>query len=860
MIENLPNSIDLHFLGGASAIGASSSLLRLGDSKILVDCGIRMGETETGTLPDLSPLNDFIPQALVLTHAHMDHSGALPLVLASLPRVPMYCTPPTAQLIRILFEDALKIMNSKGAEDVPLYSKTMVEEALNRIVEVPFDHSIAICEGKVLLKFFPAGHILGAAMAEFQSTFGKVLFTGDFMVEAQRTVGGAAIPKGRYDLVVSESTYGSRFHPNRENEERRLAEIVSRTITNGGFVLIPAFAIGRSQEVILILSREMEQGHIPTFPVYVDGMVTKVCNVYRDFPNDLTNALAKRIKKLSHPFFPEDGPVKAVLSPKNREEILKGPPCVIISSSGMLTGGPSVYYAAELAIKPGNLIAFTGYQDEESPGRKLIELAECPLEERTLQVDRRRISIKCSLEKFNLSAHADGRQIVRLISLLKPQNVALVHGDDQTREELWGLLRSSVPDTKIHLPSNGDLLSIKTRKRKTSTSEKSLDNASECLGAGRFPETIEDIEIIHVHVLLNFPPGRFFTARELYNLFTGPNRFDAENFEKFRGLVKSAKNFFRAHKERPFLFKPLLDQKDQEPKPEETKPAYMEQNAAIATARRMFEEKERLFKIGVRLDISPPVLLLSFAFPDSIKKRLSEKFSRLAEVSGYAIEINPETRQEEVVKLLGSLIPKEIKLLRSPAFHREKRKITVKAESQANAEIIRKLSGPFEEETGFSLEVTVPAKQTSLTSLRDHQTGRMEINAALSHISQAFLEYPQTLFKTSKKFDGTGEFIELAFLTPFLGQQFKKLLDSLESDVGWEIRISQSVQQQALMQKAIELISPFTEIIGNPSFHANSKEIEVKVGNFVDADSFKKIADEFSSKTGFNLKFKIKKG
>ncbi|MBF0409730.1 MAG: MBL fold metallo-hydrolase [Candidatus Riflebacteria bacterium] len=873
--ESQNKPIDVHFLGGASEVGASSSLLILGSHRILIDCGIRMGESESSSIPDLSPLNELKPHAVVLTHAHMDHSGALPLIMATIPRIPLYCTPPTAQLIRILFEDALKIMNSKGEDDIPLYSKTMVEETLNRIVEVPFDHPFPILDNQVKLTFFPAGHILGAAMTEFYSQEGRVLFTGDFAVESQITVGGTAIPKARYDLVVSESTYGSRFHPNRENEEHRLASSVAKTVANGGYVIIPAFAIGRAQEIILILSREIEHRRIPPLPVFVDGMVTKVCGVYRDFPNDVTNYLSKRIQKLSHPFFPADGTVKPVLSPKDREAVLNGPPCAIISSSGMLTGGPSVYYASELAGKAENLIAFTGYQDEESPGRKLLNLAETPLEERFLMIDRKRIQVKCSLEKISLSAHADGRQIVRFISKLNPKNVVLVHGDEQAREELWELLRPAVPDVKIHLPKSGESISLQSRKRNFNSSSKSVsaDNGKsnsesdgqKGIGCGKWPESTEDVEIIYVHVLMKFPPGKFFTARELFNIYCSTSVFDAEKFEKFRTILKSSKDFFRSPKDRPFLFKAVYNDTNEKNAADNTaadkkKPAFMEQNAAIEAVKTMFSPEDRLLKVGLKLEKIPPIILLSFAFPDSAILKLAEKFQRITSLTGCPVELSPETRIEEADKYLRSILPADVKLMRALSYSRENRKVTAKVATAENVNAIMNLADTFKNETGLFLDAvsTAPSPAVSAELLsRNIHTGRMEINAALGHIKLTFAQSNETLFRASKKFDFAGEFIELAFITKHAGEKQKMLISQLSTDTGWNIRISESVHHQALMQKACELVKPHFEIIGNPSLHLISNQVEVKVHKFskeIPSDLLQNISDNFVDYTGFQLK------
>jgi len=732
--------------------------------------------------------------------------------------------------------------------DVPLYSQPMVEEALNRVIEVPFEHPLPILEETVRVTFFPAGHILGAALVTLISEEGKVLFTGDLSVSPQKTVGGAAIPRGPFDLVISESTYGSRFHPNRDDEERRLAETVAATIKAGGFVLIPAFAIGRAQEVLLVLAHAMETGGIPEFPVYADGMVTRVCSLYRDFPNDVSNGLAKRISKYPHPFFSIDGPIRAVLCPKDREAILRGPPAAIVSSSGMLSGGPSVWYAAELAPKPGSLIAITGYQDEEAPGRRLMELAEGSATDRVLRLGSGTVPVACSVAKYGLSAHADGSQISRFISAVKPHAVALVHGDEKAREDLWSLIRSMSPGLQVHLPPNGGSLTIETRRHARAIKSSASENTG--IGGDRFPENDEDLGALHSYVCEHFLPGRFFTARELFNIFCGPTKFDPAAFENFRSLLKGSRQSFLAKRDKPFLFRPvaasIVETKSPSPR------MFMEQNAALQTARSMFDPTERLMKIGVRPQLSPPVLVLTFAFPEVAAGRCSEKIARLAEVTGHSVEVNRETAQNALSELLVSLLPPETRIEKT-SFHRGQRKLKLRVSSEVDEKRVQAATPDFLAESGITLEAVRVAPAPTPAFLRDHRTGRFEINAAFAAIGKAFEGRPNSLFKKSLKTADSEEFIELGFLTPAVGEKFRDLLEALSFEIGWKIRIGNSFQQQALAQVAIGMVGPLAEIKGNPAFRFPG-EIAVKVSQMPAPEIVKALQEAFQERAGIPLR------
>jgi Cft2 family RNA processing exonuclease len=863
------------FLGGAEEVGASCALVELGEHRFLIDCGIRMGASPLGPLPDFSLINDFKPHAVFLTHAHMDHSGSLPLYLASCPDVPVFVTPPTAALLKILFADALKIMEGKGGEDIPLYSEIMVEACLNRLVVTPFEQTVHRMGGEVAATFRPAGHILGAATLSLASAAGKVLFTGDYSMQPQKTVPGAAIPRETFDLVVTEATYGARFHPPRAEEEKRLALMVADRIRQGGFVLIPAFAIGRAQEVILTLTAEMAAGRIPPFPVYVDGMVTRVCHAYADFPNDVSAFLQKRIQKLNHPFFPSDGVVKPVYSMKDRQTLLQGPPAAIVASSGMLSGGPSVFYASELAGRRETLIAVTGYQDEESPGRKLLSmvgsatksapesgkisatgsipdpvtgsttvLATAPAPgsatgstiapaapaapPATLQFGKNTIAVACRVDSFGLSAHADGQEIGRFLSRLRPEQVALVHGDDSAREELWGSLKTIMPATRVHLPRHGEPLEITTRPHRRPRPGADPSPTETGLGKGRWPEDEGDLHLLRTFVLNNFGHEKFFTGRELFTFFCGPTRFDAAIFEKFRTLVRESPGF-ASLKKRPFLFQAV-------PLREGAAAASgqcvrMEQNSALAYVRSCFGPEDRFLRAGLLLEEDPPTILLTFAFPEIAKQQLQERLDEIAAKTGFAIRLDPETRVNELTRLLRELLPPEFPVLPNPSFYPERRALSFRLESPFAVLLLDEAAEAFNSKTGFVLEASFATTLTPLpknATLQYDSRGRLEINTAYAAIEQGFQAFPGVLLKRGKKGTAAAEHIELSFVTPEAGLRYREIMFQLEQETGWTLKINRAVNQAALLSKLEEMLRPHGAISGNPSIHGAQKLLKVK--------------------------------
>lgn len=468
--------MQLTFSGGADSIGASCTLVEIGETCILIDCGIRMNAPDR-PLPDLSVLSGKHLDAVLLTHAHTDHTGALPILCDAFPSVPVIATPPTIDLISILFNDSLRIMAHEREGEIPLYSKTQVERVFSLITPLGFRQSRTINDSTVT--FLPASHIIGAAMIHIASSAGNILFTGDYSISSAATVPALDRPVLPVDLIISESTYGSRLHEDRAVAENRLVQQVSEIIQNGGKVLIPSFAIGRAQEVILILQHALRTKKLPEVPVYVDGMVRDVCSIYSNYEMYVTAKLAQQIRKTNNPFFTNS--IAAVTTPQMRNRITsETAPCVIIASSGMLTGGASAFYAQKLMGDEKNAILLTGYQDEESPGRALLSLAS-QSGNRSFNLCGEPVEVKATVATFNLSAHADRLQIASMIESIRPRTVVLVHGDKEARTSLKNSLsiqdcqlvdngsslirsypvRKSVHTPEIELPQENDILRLR---------------------------------------------------------------------------------------------------------------------------------------------------------------------------------------------------------------------------------------------------------------------------------------------------------------------------------------------------------------------------------------------------------------
>ncbi len=505
------------FLGGASGVGASCVAIELAEQWIVVDAGVRTGNN-ADPLPDLAQLEGKDVRAIFVTHAHADHIGALPLLHRAFPTTPIFASRGTMLLMEVMLADALRVMARRAAEEMelPLYPESLVAGMLTQVRPLPVGESLTLpMLPGITIQASRAGHIAGAVSIAFEAADGSIVVSGDISSTPQRTVPGAVPPSlKRCDLLVLESTYGARLHPNRQAEEQRLAQAVAEGLERGGHVLIPCFGLGRGQEILLLLQAAQEQGQIPDFPIYVDGLVRRVCTTYQLIPEFLTPRLQRQIRKGYLPF---SGPnITFMRDERERERILAGSPACILSSSGMLTGGPSVWYASRLASDPNASILITGYQDEESPGRKLLDLAE--QKRNTLELNGQQVQVQCTVAKYSLSAHADGGELAAFAAALKPRTVALVHGDEEARNAL----RSLLSDTEVVLPLNGSSLTLEAKKAKKRAQEESAAAVVALprgIGGGKEFE-YPDVERLW-RAVVEVPTLRIVTARELALVWYG---------------------------------------------------------------------------------------------------------------------------------------------------------------------------------------------------------------------------------------------------------------------------------------------------------------------------------------------------
>ncbi len=520
----------LTFLGGADEVGASSTLIEIAGQRLLVDAGIRIsGRPDRGIradqLPDLHPVTAAGgPDFILVTHAHTDHTGALPLVVEQYPQAPVLATPPTIDLVRVLQADAQIIMQARqeAEGELPLFDALAVSRLLDAFQPVAFRQPVRLGEG-LQVTYYPAGHIIGAASLVLESEEGTLVLSGDLSLNDQRAVVRAGLPRVKADALVLESTYGGRLHANRSAEEKRLIQTLARIVEGGGRALIPAFALGRAQEILQIILAYRDQF---AAPVYADGMVRAVCRAYARLAEWLPAATVQAAG--GDDLFFRDG-LRPVLNAAQREEIARaGEPAVIVASSGMLTGGASVVYARHLAGDERSAILLTGYQDEEAPGRFLQRLArERAAGEPTLRLNKDVVTVRCAVDTYSLSAHADEAELVSAAESFDPADVFLVHGDPAARHSLATRLRER--GRRVHLPIAGQEVALAYARRPWALGAAREQPAQ----AGRpFDEAA-------LWEALKPQAGSYFSARELAQMWWG----DAGRAEEIRAALAGSLYF-----------------------------------------------------------------------------------------------------------------------------------------------------------------------------------------------------------------------------------------------------------------------------------------------------------------------------
>ena len=454
-------------LGSYREVGRAMHLVTTNESKILIDCGAKPTTNRNETqpffsAPELLPLDNL--DAIVITHAHVDHIGMLPVLFKYGYRGPVYCTPPTRDLMTLLQIDYIKVAQAEGND--PPYSKADIQECIKHTIDIEWGDKTDIApDVKITLE--NAGHILGSSSVYTQIGEGnyehKLLFSGDIKYEKSWLFDAATVRFPKVDTLVIESTYGGpqNIQPTRQQASHELQDLIIDTLNRGGKIFSPVFAVGRSQEVMIAIDELFKSGKVKPVTVWLDGMISEATAIHSSHPNFLNRELRKQLLKggdqnpFNSPWF------KQVESHKQRESILLDTnSCIVLATSGMMTGGPIVEYFKHWAPEHGNTLCFVGYQSSGTMGRRLQDgHAQVPLMDRgqTLMIE-----VNCNMVIIDgFSGHSDRNQLMDYVSALHPtpRKIICHHGDPQTCNAFRQGLREKFK-VQTYAPNNLETLRL----------------------------------------------------------------------------------------------------------------------------------------------------------------------------------------------------------------------------------------------------------------------------------------------------------------------------------------------------------------------------------------------------------------
>ena len=454
--------IRLTFLGGARQVGRSCLLLQTPNSNILLDCGIDVASSGPNKFPyfDVPEFDIAKLDAIILSHAHLDHVGLIPYLYKMGYRGPVYMTPPSRDIAALLSLDFIGVAYKQAA--TPLFSSKDVTEMVKHSI-CAGNNEVTDITSDVRLTFYNSGHCLGSSMIHLNIGNGahNLLYCADFKYEKSRLLDPAINIFPRAETVITESTYGSKndILPPRQKAEEELIEIIKKTIERNGKVLIPELGLGRAQETMLILDDAIKSGKLPKIPVYIDGMIWDINAIHTSYPDFLSKRVMQDIFQDKNPFVSEV--FSRVGSSQERRKVIEGGPCVVLATSGMLVGGASVEYFREFAGNKNNTITFVCYQGVGSLGRQVQEGAK----ETKMNVDGKeeRVEINFEVHKIDgLSAHPGRNELISFFNNIwpKPKRIIINHGEVSKSLDLSSALYK-LNRVETNVPRNLESLRLK---------------------------------------------------------------------------------------------------------------------------------------------------------------------------------------------------------------------------------------------------------------------------------------------------------------------------------------------------------------------------------------------------------------
>jgi Cft2 family RNA processing exonuclease len=430
-------------------IGSNSMFVQIGSFNILIDSGLHPKKLGYDALPDFEPIENIDLDLIVLTHCHLDHLGSMPIVTAHNPETPVITTAPNVTLAPRMLRNSINVMKRQREEhaisEYPLFLHRDVAQFTKQLTIQRFERGEIYTKGKDQIEVIlhPSGHVAGAAAVELVHKERRIVFTGDVLFDAQRTLPGAHLPKGPIDTLILETTRGAKGRESgktRASEIDRLIDQVSTILERDGSCLIPVFALGRMQELFKILYEARSFGRLPKCPIHAAGLGMAICE-YFDKIRQQTQLIDFDIKML------EKMNVRAIDLNMRPGRDLPRKGIYLVSSGMMVEHTPSYKIAASLLPHPNNGLCFVGYCDPDSPGGQLLEHRK----ESTFFFDALDYNapIRASIDQFDLSGHADRSELLEYAEQTSARTIVLTHGDHDARQWFEAQLSKRLKQTKI---------------------------------------------------------------------------------------------------------------------------------------------------------------------------------------------------------------------------------------------------------------------------------------------------------------------------------------------------------------------------------------------------------------------------
>ena len=447
-------------------IGANAYYLEIGRHRLVLDCGMHPKNTGDDALPLFKAITDRDVEAILISHAHQDHIGTLPLAMRRVSGARVFMTEATAEIGSVLLHNSVNVMTRQREEigelSYPLFTHRETDRSSERWRRCPLRQQMSIAGERaprrekhaLAFEFFDAGHVLGSTGIMLRTEGRTVFYTGDVNFDDQTIMEAAVFPEEKIDVLIMECTRGDHAKPEgwtRANEERRFSEALGAALERDACVLIPVFALGKTQEILAMLYKFRRQRLLPEFPIYIGGLSSKFTDIY-DRRTHTTRRQMPRLKLMRDvaPYILNDETV--------RDTPVRGGRVYVLSSGMMIPKTLSNVFARRIIENPIHSIFFVGYANPESPAGLLRDAGIGG--EVALDPNKPRQQIRCNIEQFQFSAHATRESLIHQAAKISPNKILLVHGDPPAVEWMRDTLSNKLPGSEIIVPTPGAELEL----------------------------------------------------------------------------------------------------------------------------------------------------------------------------------------------------------------------------------------------------------------------------------------------------------------------------------------------------------------------------------------------------------------